>query len=160
MNKKIKGIQISPNLITFTKCGDLLWRDGPLYCHFQDQYGDDYFWMWCESDSNYSTWLVFKMAPLCIIDFFNGKISLVDSILQNPDGYFMFVEVNHFYHPYKHKVMRKVDVKDLSNYLNIMADTTSTLDDWDDYARKLYETVNETINREKLSEVSTTLFVD
>ncbi|MCC5944191.1 MAG: hypothetical protein JJT94_04600 [Bernardetiaceae bacterium] len=65
--------------------GDLIYYEGPLLSHFQDENQNDthFFYRWVDNDQKANRWLVFKSSNQDLIKFFNSQFSELDLIAQN-----------------------------------------------------------------------------
>ena len=76
------------------KLGDLLFHEGPLISHVVNQKNEDFIMTWCGADNEYNRWMLYKSTFLLLHQFFQGILTLRDLILNNPDGFVYFVDID------------------------------------------------------------------
>ncbi len=74
--------------------GDLLYHEGVILSHFVENYGEHYFYKWCDCDANYNRWKIFKISVKDLFLFFEKEITLLQLIQKNSFVYFMDLDNN------------------------------------------------------------------
>lgn len=94
MMEKIEGISIkSFSLETYRKVSDLIFFEGPLLSHFLSDKGENFLFSWVDSDENFNRWFVFRVSQEKLIDYLNGKITLLSFFLDPIDGFLYKIDV-------------------------------------------------------------------
>ena len=106
--EKLKGIEVNLPEEKFNWQGDFLWYDGPLFSHFKYDENDDYFMLWKDHDEKYHRWILYRTPSESLIAYFKKETSDVELILNNPDGFVFFVDVDS-----KWSRVTKVKVEDI-----------------------------------------------
>ena len=92
---EIKGIKLDTfPLKNLTKVADLIYFDGPLLSHFKNEYGDNYFYYWCDVNENFNRWLIFRVADKSLNGYLSGAISLRELIEKPSDGFVYLVDID------------------------------------------------------------------
>ena len=91
---KLKGIKLSILQEKYKVLGDLLSYEGPFFSHLANENNEDFLMMWCDKDQKYNRWVLYRTTFELLHDYFNGKISDVDLIQNNPDGFVYFVDID------------------------------------------------------------------
>ena len=71
-----------------------MYHDGPLMRHLHSSDGKDYFIIWKDVDSIFNRWMLFKVDNNLLHRFFQGQIDARQMVLQNPDGFVHFVDID------------------------------------------------------------------
>lgn len=90
----LKGISLPRFEARFKKLGDFLYYEGPILSHLINDKNDDYLMKWCDKDSSFHRWVIFKTSSQLLYRFFCKELSMRDLILQNPNHFVYFVDIN------------------------------------------------------------------
>ena len=101
--EKIEGISIKGfSLENYRKVSDLIFFEGPLLSHFLSDKEENFLFSWVDSDEDFNRWFVFRVSQEKLIDYLNGKITLLSFFLDPIDGFLYKIDVNSeggIYHP-------------------------------------------------------------
>ncbi len=89
---EISGIQLDPAEAEVTELGAILVYEAPLIEHVLNAKGEDCLLKWSDRDSRYDRWMLYRVPPPRLLDFFNQAVNLRDLILENPDGFALFFD--------------------------------------------------------------------
>jgi hypothetical protein len=91
---KIEGQKLKNFSYKLSKKGDLLYEEGPILSHFVNEFGEDFFFYWCDSNKNLNRWLLFKIHPNYLKLFFFKEINLKELIKRSHDPFVYFVDID------------------------------------------------------------------
>ena len=76
------------------KISDLIFYDGPILSHFQDEFGSDILFYWVDYDNNYNRWLVVQITKDQLNEYLILKKSLRDLINAPFNNSLYFIEIS------------------------------------------------------------------
>lgn len=92
--KTQQGIKLSEfPFKNMTKKADLIAFDGPILCHFQDEYSKDYLSYWVDQDANAHRWLIFRIHERELYYFLMQQVSLRALILSEKNEFVYFADI-------------------------------------------------------------------
>ncbi len=92
----LKGVEFPADKLEMkmSKSGDFLYHEGPLLSHWVNEKDEHYLMAWCDQDEIYNRWMVYKTTVTLLRKFFEEGYTLRDLILNNPDGFVFFVDID------------------------------------------------------------------
>jgi hypothetical protein len=89
-----KGFKLDQFPLQLEHLADLIAFDGPLLSLFENHFGENYFYYWCDVDQHYNRWLIFRVNYEQLRSYLTQQISLHD-LTQNPvDGLVYCVDID------------------------------------------------------------------
>ena len=73
---------------------DLIYFEGPLLSVFKNESDDLYFYYWCDIDTDYNRWIIFRIIQQDLKEYLLGKISLSNLIVKPVDGFVYIVDID------------------------------------------------------------------
>lgn len=113
--REIIGIEVDLGEAEVTELGAILVYEAPLIEHVQNVNGEDCLLKWSDRDSNFDRWMLYRVPPSRLLDFFNEEVNLRDLILENPDDFVLFFDYESKGSPKPVKVT-KVKTKDIPKW--------------------------------------------
>lgn len=92
--KNIIGIPIEFHIAEYAKVSDLIYYDGPLLSHFVNANGDNYLFLWVDTDDVVNRWMVLRVSFLSIQKYTKKKITLLDLLHSSLDRTTIYIELN------------------------------------------------------------------
>lgn len=92
--KNIIGIPIEFHLTEYAKVSDLIYYDGPLLSHFVNADGDNYLFLWVDTDDVVNRWIVLRVSLLSIQKYTKKKITLLELLHLSLDRTILFIELD------------------------------------------------------------------
>lgn len=93
--KDIIGIPIEFQLAEYAKVSDLIYYDGPLLSHFVNANGDNFLFLWVDTDNVVNRWMVLRVSFLSIQKYTKKMITLLDLLHSPLDRTIIYIELNH-----------------------------------------------------------------
>lgn len=97
---EINGYPIDTDLSIFTRVSDLIYFDGPLLSHYVDKNGENYLFMWVDTDGVYNRWIYFNIDIDTLNHYLKKDYSLLEVIKKKAQPFCYFVDIdnnaNHF----------------------------------------------------------------
>jgi hypothetical protein len=91
---ELKGNSFPPETIHMKELGDFLFHEGPFLTHCINEKNEDYLMAWCGHDDTFNRWMLYKTPTHLLRKFFEEGYTLRELILNNPDGFVFFVDIN------------------------------------------------------------------
>jgi len=82
----LKGFKLDKFPLKLEHMADLIYFDGPLLSLFENHFGENYFYCWCDVDDRYNRWFVFRVSYEQLRLYLMQQISLHDLTLNPVDG--------------------------------------------------------------------------
>jgi hypothetical protein len=92
MFQAINGASIAPESLNINVQGVLQALEGPWLEHALDKQHNHFLLQWSGRDSQHDRWMLYRVPPVRLLDFLNERVNSLDLILENPDGFVLFLD--------------------------------------------------------------------
>lgn len=89
----IKGFYLPFDFCRMKKMADLIYESGPVLALYVSD-GGYYLFSWTDCDDISNRWMIFRVTLEQLRCYVDGKITFLDVILNNPDGFVRFADYN------------------------------------------------------------------
>lgn len=102
---EIIGTNTEMNFAGFKKVSDLIYFDGPLLSHYIDHNGDNYLFMWIDSNSSFNRWLYFRIDNNTLSLYLAKELSLREVIIRQANPICFMVDIDNQVNYHNNKVI-------------------------------------------------------
>ncbi|MEK8016555.1 MAG: DUF6575 domain-containing protein [Candidatus Parabeggiatoa sp.] len=90
----LKGFKLDKFTLKLEHIADLISFNGPLLSLFENDFGENYFYCWCDVDERYNRWLVFRVSYEQLRRYLMEQISLHDLTLNPVEGFVYCLDID------------------------------------------------------------------